>query len=269
MASKGWKQRKHGRISVRGKRFSAGTKTKKENQLWQKKLREDKSQSRIGAFETKEEVKNVEDDSSKYSQHAVFKGLLCDTEEHKQSLYDGLKEMGFHAPKIIATFRTLPGQGGEGGRSEVLVAFHTDDLGKLAVSPMHLSGGFSWDDDYYANNKEIIPEDIKKKYFSNMPGWAKKNEEEQEDEEEYESEKGEYHDREKKMSEKSTESEKSKPHLKLVGEDGNAFFILGRAQRTARNAGWSKEKIDEMMKKAQSGNYDHLLQVMMEYFDVD
>ena len=60
----------------------------------------------------------------------------------------------------------------------------------------------------------------------------------------------------------------SKPELRLVGEDGNAFAILGAAQRAARKAGWPKEMVEEMMNKAKSGDYDHLLQTMMEYFDV-
>jgi len=61
---------------------------------------------------------------------------------------------------------------------------------------------------------------------------------------------------------------KTKPELKLVGEDGNAFFILGKAQQTARKVGWSKEKIQGFMKKAMNGNYNNLLQTCMEYFNV-
>jgi hypothetical protein len=60
----------------------------------------------------------------------------------------------------------------------------------------------------------------------------------------------------------------SKPKLKLVGEDGNAFAILGRAFSVARKAGWSKEKISQFQKEATSGNYDHLLQTCMKYFEV-
>jgi hypothetical protein len=59
-----------------------------------------------------------------------------------------------------------------------------------------------------------------------------------------------------------------KPFLQLTGEDGNAFSIMGRARRAARRAGWSKEKITEYTGKCMSGDYDHLLQVTMEYFDV-
>ncbi|TET67482.1 MAG: hypothetical protein E3J56_12805 [Candidatus Aminicenantes bacterium] len=60
----------------------------------------------------------------------------------------------------------------------------------------------------------------------------------------------------------------SKPKLKLIGEDGNVFFILGKAVREAKRAGWSEEKIEKFKKEAMSGNYDHALQTCMEHFDV-
>ncbi len=60
----------------------------------------------------------------------------------------------------------------------------------------------------------------------------------------------------------------SKPELKLVGLDGNAFFILGRAKRVAEVAGWSKDKIECFLTEAKSGNYDNLLATCMKYFDV-
>ncbi|MBC8485723.1 MAG: hypothetical protein H8D45_06750 [Bacteroidetes bacterium] len=60
-----------------------------------------------------------------------------------------------------------------------------------------------------------------------------------------------------------------KPELKLVGEDGNAFNILGKARRVAKKANWSKDKIDKMTKEAISGDYDNVLQVMIKYFEVN
>ncbi len=60
----------------------------------------------------------------------------------------------------------------------------------------------------------------------------------------------------------------SKPELKLIGEDGNVFFILGKAVREARRAGWSEEKIEQFKEDAMSGNYDRALQTCMEYFEV-
>ena len=59
-----------------------------------------------------------------------------------------------------------------------------------------------------------------------------------------------------------------KPKLKLSGLDGNAFAILGRAKKEAKQAGWSKEQIDKYMTEAMDGDYDHLLQVTVNYFDV-
>lgn len=56
--------------------------------------------------------------------------------------------------------------------------------------------------------------------------------------------------------------------VKLVGEDGNAFAILGRAARAARKAGVPTEAIEAFRKDATSGDYDHLLATVMEYFDV-
>ncbi len=58
-----------------------------------------------------------------------------------------------------------------------------------------------------------------------------------------------------------------KPRLHLVGEDSNALAILGRAQRAAREAGWSGERIEDVMIEAISGGYGHLVTTMIRYFD--
>ena len=55
--------------------------------------------------------------------------------------------------------------------------------------------------------------------------------------------------------------------LKLTGEDGNAFAILGRAAKALKRAGRSDE-VDTFMAEATAGNYDHLLQVVMGWFEV-
>ena len=62
--------------------------------------------------------------------------------------------------------------------------------------------------------------------------------------------------------------QQTKPALQLVGTDGNAFAILGRAIRAAKAAGWSREQRDAYTKAATAGDYDHLLATTMEYFDV-
>ncbi len=59
-----------------------------------------------------------------------------------------------------------------------------------------------------------------------------------------------------------------KPKVKLVGEDGNAYSILGRCREAARKAGWSAEKIAQVMNEMRAGDYNHLLATACENFDV-
>ena len=58
---------------------------------------------------------------------------------------------------------------------------------------------------------------------------------------------------------------KSLPGFHLIGEDGNAFSIMGRVGRAARKAGLSREIIDAVTEDARSGDYDHLLGVFMAW----
>lgn len=55
--------------------------------------------------------------------------------------------------------------------------------------------------------------------------------------------------------------------VKLVGEDGNAFSILGRVSREMRNAGIPKETIDQYVREATSGDYNNLLRVTLSYVE--
>lgn len=50
----------------------------------------------------------------------------------------------------------------------------------------------------------------------------------------------------------------------LDGPDGNAYVVLGKAQRVAKDNGMDWEAIQ---KDATSGDYEHLLQVMRDNFD--
>ena len=59
-----------------------------------------------------------------------------------------------------------------------------------------------------------------------------------------------------------------KPRLRLTGQDGNAFMILGLARRAAKKAGWTRAQLDTFMAEATAGNYDHLLMVVHANFDV-
>ncbi len=56
--------------------------------------------------------------------------------------------------------------------------------------------------------------------------------------------------------------------VELVGQNGNAFNILGICLRAMRQAGLSQEERDAFQKEATSGDYNHLLITCIEWFDV-
>lgn len=93
------------------------------------------------------------------SQKIVFTGLLVETKKQISELTTAFKEQGFHAPKIVHKFRTLPtpGEPGTGGRTDVIATVNDKDVPKLAIHPWHLQGLFSWLEDYVDNNRSIIP----------------------------------------------------------------------------------------------------------------
>ena len=56
--------------------------------------------------------------------------------------------------------------------------------------------------------------------------------------------------------------------VKLIGEDGNAFAILGRVIKELRRGGRA-DLVDEFKKEATSGDYNHLLATVMDYVEVE
>ncbi len=61
----------------------------------------------------------------------------------------------------------------------------------------------------------------------------------------------------------------TKPTVKLIGQNGNAFAIMGNIKRALKRAGADKEYIDKYISEATSGDYNHLLAVSMEYVDIE
>lgn len=57
--------------------------------------------------------------------------------------------------------------------------------------------------------------------------------------------------------------------IKLTGEDGNAFNILGICLRAMRRAGLYQAERDAFQAEATLSNYDHLLATCMEWFEVE
>ena len=54
----------------------------------------------------------------------------------------------------------------------------------------------------------------------------------------------------------------------LTGEDGNVFAVLGRCREAARDAGLSDDEVANFMAEAMAGDYDHLLQTAMRWFEI-
>lgn len=60
------------------------------------------------------------------------------------------------------------------------------------------------------------------------------------------------------------------PHVrvKLVGEDGNIFFIMGRISAAMKRGGCTKEQVEEFTTAVTNcGSYDEALQTCMEFVD--
>ena len=56
-----------------------------------------------------------------------------------------------------------------------------------------------------------------------------------------------------------------RPFVRLVGEDGNAFAIMGRVVLALKRAGASRAHRDAYVREAQSGDYQHLLTTTLMY----
>ena len=57
--------------------------------------------------------------------------------------------------------------------------------------------------------------------------------------------------------------------MNLVGLDGNAFALMGAFQKNARRQGWTQEEVDKVLEECTSGDYNHLLRVLMAHTEVE
>lgn len=57
--------------------------------------------------------------------------------------------------------------------------------------------------------------------------------------------------------------------VRLVGEDGNAYAILGRVSHAITEAGYPQSLADRYVEEATSGDYDHLLRTTMKWVEQD
>ena len=57
--------------------------------------------------------------------------------------------------------------------------------------------------------------------------------------------------------------------VNIIGQNGNAFCILGICKRAMERAKLPQTEIDAFMTEAMSGDYDHLLATVMSWFEVE
>jgi hypothetical protein len=62
---------------------------------------------------------------------------------------------------------------------------------------------------------------------------------------------------------------KTNVKVQLIGQDGNAFYILGAVIKALKQAGYDKDFIQQFQTEATAGDYDHLLATVMEYVIVE
>ena len=55
-----------------------------------------------------------------------------------------------------------------------------------------------------------------------------------------------------------------KVKLKLVGLNGNAWALMGAFQNAALKQGWTKEEVNTVCNECMTGDYYHLLRVLMD-----
>lgn len=56
--------------------------------------------------------------------------------------------------------------------------------------------------------------------------------------------------------------------VKLIGEDGNAFAIMGAVSRALRRGKVPADEIKQYMEESMSGDYDNLLRTAMNWVTV-
>jgi len=56
--------------------------------------------------------------------------------------------------------------------------------------------------------------------------------------------------------------------VELVGQNGNAYAILGAVRRAMRRHDIDEDEIEAYLEEAKSGDYDHLITTTMEYVNV-
>ena len=65
------------------------------------------------------------------------------------------------------------------------------------------------------------------------------------------------------------ESAKTGVVVKLIGENGNVFNVIGRTSRALKKAGLEDEAKEFKDRAFKAGSYDEVLRLVMEYCEVE
>jgi hypothetical protein len=57
--------------------------------------------------------------------------------------------------------------------------------------------------------------------------------------------------------------------VKLIGENGNAFVLIGKVKNALLQAKVPRDEVLEFAKEAMAGDYDHVLQTIMAWVEVE
>ena len=57
--------------------------------------------------------------------------------------------------------------------------------------------------------------------------------------------------------------------LDLTRVDGNAFALMGAFSKQARRECWTVDEINNVLNECKSGDYNHLIQTLMEVIDYE
>jgi hypothetical protein len=96
-----------------------------------------------------------------YNQLVIWRGTIVG-EENIKEFEEFFHDEGFRV-KYATEFKTLAGNGGEGGRQDVLFYIHDEDVKKFAMYRLKREG-MSWWEDAIDNENKIFPERILDKY---------------------------------------------------------------------------------------------------------
>ena len=96
-----------------------------------------------------------------YKQLVIWRGTIVG-EENIEDFEKFFHDEGFSV-KYATEFETLAGNGGEGGRKDVLFYVHGKDIQKFTMFRLKFEG-MSWWEDAIDNEGEIFPERILNEY---------------------------------------------------------------------------------------------------------